>query len=287
MKLGVLNIDVTLANFFPKEIEITHLDTEENLPQVDALFIDWIPRSKRKTYAIVQQAKIIKHYTRKKQKILIFDRYLGLTQKEFNWLKNFDVTFLEPAIKYRENFDYLPIWTELYDLKSYPDIEIKEKIFDLGTKDLLKNKIASFEDYYVKFSLNYPKKSVVYWSNLLKEKEEEYKEVGIRKTNFDFEKLKATVLIGTPLHYNIGYLYPEVFNLMRVGCLPLLPKEHKYFWSLFDELVIDKIGYINYNLGIYETVAIPMIVDVYEKIREMFPEMNVEYTINFLMEKLK
>lgn len=286
MKLGTLNVDEVLASYFPKSYELVPLNGEE-LPEIDALLIDWVPRGKKKTPAVIQQAKIINHYVKQKKRTVIYDRYLGLTVHEFEWLKKFDVVFTEPAIKYRRDFTSIMPWTETYDLSSYPDIDFSKKTIDLATKDLLRNKIGPFEDYYVEFATHYPKHSVVYWSNLLKEKEDEYKDAGLKKTNFEFENVRTTIIIGTKTAYDVGYLYPEVFNLMRVGVLPLLPKEHRFFWSLFDELLIEKLGWINYNLSVYEATVIPLLVDVYQKIETMWPEMKVEHTIDFLLRELE
>lgn len=286
MKLGTLNIDEVLANHFPESYNLIPIEGED-LPDIDALFIDWIPRGKKRIPSFVQQAKVINEYIKKNTRTIIFDRYLGLTSKEFEWLKKFDVVFTEPAICYRKDFETLLPWTEMYDLSTFPNIDLKDKTIDLGTKDLLRNKLKSFENYYVEFSSNYPRYSVVYWSNLLKEKEDEYKEAGLKKTNFEFKDLKSTIIIGTNTAYDVGYLYPEVFNLMRVGCLPMIPKEHRYFWSLFDDLVIEKIGWINYNLSVYEVSCIPLLVDIYERIETYWPEMMIEHTIDFLTRKLE
>jgi hypothetical protein len=286
MILGTLNMDEVLADYFPGTYEMIPL-TGEELPEVDALFIDWIPRGKKKTPAIIQQAKVINHYVKHKKRTVIFDRYLGMTSNEHEWLKKFNVVFTEPAIKFRSGFTTLMPWTETYHLGSYPEIDHDKKTIDLATKDLLRNKIGPFEDYYVEFATHYPKFSVTYWSNLLKEKEDEFKEAGLKKRSFEFEEVKATILIGTKTAYDVGYLYPETFNLMRKGVLPLLPKEHKYFWSLFDELLIDKIGWIGYNLSVYEVTAIPLLVDVYQNVEKMWPEMKIEHTVDFLTRKLE
>jgi hypothetical protein len=280
MLLGTLNIEENLNKELAKTYDIIPMTGEK--PNIDALFVDWIPRSKKRSPSVVLQATVVDWYVKKKVPTIIFDRFLGVTNKEYKWLRKFKTYFFEPAINYRRKFDYLPIWTpEIYDIHTYPDVELNGREVDLGSVDWLSNKLKSFEKYYVEFGKLYPKHHIAYTTKLPKEKEEEYVDANVSYRIFPAENLKFFVLIGTQKAYDIGYLYPELFHYMKRGCVPLLPQEHKYFHSLFSEVVIAKPGDINYVMGGYK-YAIPTIVEIYQCVEKYFPEMKMNHTVDVI-----
>jgi hypothetical protein len=281
MLLGTLNIEENLGRELAKDYELLEMKGDKT-PNIDALFIDWIPRAKKKTPAVVLQATVVDHYVQKKVPTIVFDRFLGVTNKEYKWLKKFRAFFFEPAVNHRRKFDYLPIWTpKIYDLHTYPDIKIDGREVDLGGVDYLKNKLKSFEKYYVEFGKLYPKCHISYSTKLPKEKEDEYYDANVWYRIAAAENIKTFVLIGTQKAYDMGYLYPYLFYYMERGCLPLLPQEHKYFHSLFSDTVIEKPADINYVLGGYDFV-IPVLVDIYQRIEEYFPEMKINHTVDVI-----
>ena len=94
--------------------------------------------------------------------------------------------------------------------------------------------------------------------------------------------MKTFVLIGTNKAYEIGYLNTDVFNYMMSGCLPLLPEEHRYFHGVFSEVVIEKPQDINWILQGWDTIAIPTIAEIYNRINTFYPEMKVNHTIDVI-----
>ncbi len=282
MLLGTLNIEENLGRELAKDYFIHPMKGDE-LPEIDALFIDWIPRAKKKSPSVVLQATVVDHYVKKKVPTIIFDRFLGVTNKEYKWLKKFKTYFFEPAVNHRRKFDYLPIWTpEIYNISTYPDIKIYPREVDLGCDDYLKNKLKSFEKYYVEFASLYPSRKVCYSTKLPKEKRDEYYEAGVGEVRYSVDDLKFFVLIGTHKAYDIGYLYPDLFWYMKRGCIPLLPQEHRYFHSIFSECVIKKMGDISYLMGGYDRVAVPILVDIYERVEKYFPEMKMNHTVDVI-----
>jgi hypothetical protein len=226
------------------------------------------------------------NYARKKIPTVVFDRHLRLTNKEYNWLRKFKVYFFEPAINYRRKFRYLPVWTEIYDIGSYPDVGFNRKV-DLGSVDDLGNKLKSFEEYYIKFGRLYPRWGIRYNHHLTSEKRSEYQESYVYSSRVEPNNTKCFILIGTQKAYEMGYLYPYVFDNMRQGCLPLLPQEHKYFHCLFSDTIIEKMGDINYILEGWNILCIPSLVDIYERVEKYYPEMKVNYTVDVITKCLE
>ena len=288
MRLGVLNIDRVLEGHLQVKYDVTHLDHVKDFPDIDALYIDWIPGN-RTTPTLIRQAAVMDNYVKKKIPVILFDRHLRVSNKEYNWLRKFKVFFFEPAINYRRKFRYMPVWTEIYDISSYPNVSL-ERAIDLGCFDYLHNKLKSFEEYYVEFGRLYPKWSTWYIERddrLSKEKRDEYYELNVKPGGFSSLNTKCSVLIGTQKAYEMGYLYPYIFDIMRDGCLPLLPQEHRYFHCLFSDTVIEKPGDINYILEGYNVLCIPSLIDIYERVEKYYPEMKVNHTVDVITKCLE
>jgi len=285
MKLGTLNIDSVLEGHLQVKCDVTHLDHIEDFPDIDALYVDWETGDKRRP-VMVRQARVMDTYVKKKIPVVLFDRHLRLTNKEYNWLRKFKVFFFEPAINYRRKFRYIPVWTEIYDLHTFPNIEFDRRI-DLGSFDDLGNKLKAFEKYNVMFGQLYPKWKNHYNHLRALEKREEYKESNVHISRVESNDTKCFILTGTQKAYEMGYLYPYVFDHMRNGCLPLLPQEHRYFHCLFSDTVIEKMGDINYILEGWDVLCIPTLVDIYERVEKYYPEMKVNHTVDVITKCLE
>jgi hypothetical protein len=286
MKLGTLNMDKVLEGYLPKSYNVISLEGTSDFPEVDAVFIDW-SKGKKNRPRMARQAAVVDRYVKKKLPVMIFDRLLSITQREYNWLKKFNVRFFEPALNYRRNFDYLPIWTETYDLYSYPEINIDAKDIHLGCHDYLDNKLKAFEKYYVQFGKLYPNWRIHYVMPIPNEKKEEYRDLNVEYLTYDWQRMRTFILIGTNKAYEIGYLNPDTFDYMKMGCVPLLPQEHRYFHGLFSEVIIEKPGDINYFLSGYDVMAIPTIVEIYSRVNTYYPEMKVNHTVDVIQRCLE
>jgi len=290
MKLGTLNIDKVLEECLPEKYDIVSLQWDsiqrKDFPEIDALYIDWTPPGNQASPTSVRQAAVMDNYVKKKIPVVIFDRHLRLTNKEYNWLRKFKVYFFEPAINYRRKFRYMPVWTEIYDLHTFPHIKSVRRI-DLGSFDDLGNKLKAFEKYNVVFGQLYPKWKNLYNYRLDLEKGAEYKESNVHLSRVESNDTKCFMLIGTEKAYEMGYLYPHVFDHMRNGCLPLLPQEHKYFHCLFSDTIIEKMGDINYILEGCNVIGIPTLVDIYDRVERYYPEMKVNHTVDVITKCLE
>ncbi len=284
MILGTLNTDKSLSDEISKQgITIVSLDTNPNTA-CDAFFIDFHPtksdKTPQKAAKLVTQALVLEDAVKKKKPVLIFDRYLGLTLKEYNWLNSSRTKFFEPALIYRSGFRYLPFW---YKPKSLNDIEINdlERPYYLAYKGNVTERMKSFEQYYTYYAKIYPNKKVVYNKSIDKIKEEEYKNFGIERKDFEYSEAQYTFIIGTQMEYKIGYLDSFIFKALECNCIPVIPSEHRYFSSIqtYSDLQI-----IN---GMYNHVYIGLIADVYRNIDRYYPEMKIENVAGEIVNHLK
>jgi len=279
MKLGVINCDKKLLEWLPKSYDLVYLDKKETgkLPDIDALLIDWMPRYMTNKEKLARQVSLVDIYANKKKTIVLFDRYLDMNEKEYGYLKKFNTFFFEPAVNNRGDFKFLPPWTECYTLETLPTHKKKKRSVDFGYIGSLKNRLSSFEKYYVEFASLYPKYNVCYTASLPKPKIDEYKDAGITKKSFGYEDVKCVLVIDTPKNYEIGYINPDVFDIMHKGVLPLFPVEHRFYHSVFD--IIGDVKFISVDIECINDFREVTLLHIYDHIRTIFPEMNIEYTV--------
>lgn len=276
MKLGVFNCSKDILEELP--YDVVQLDNLTSELDVDALFIDWLPRNLTDSKKLAQQAALVEACAKGKKTVVLFDKYLDINEREYKYLKKFNTLFFEPAVNYREGFSFLPPWTKCYDLTELPTYgERGKRDIDLGYIGTLKNRMKGFEKYYVEFAELYPKFNVSYSSSLPKPKIDEYKDAGVTKKEFAYKDMKCFILIDTPRNYEIGYLNPDVFDIISMGCFPMLPIEHRFYHSVFE--VIKDIKFIPFNIQGWEKVREVMLLDMYNNIKTVFPEMSIEYAV--------
>lgn len=286
--LGIFDIKNNLPLEISKKynIEYISLGLKENLPNIDKLFVDWVSKENQKAYA--RQAQLILHYVKKGVKTFIFDRYLSLEEREYNWLKKYDVSFFEPVLRGRMGFDYLPQWIEIPERKY--KVFSENRTIDLAYYGKLENRFSSFEKYYAKFSDMYPDLNVVYTdSSIPKTKKKEYESKNLNFTpKMDFNNTKRTIFIGSKEDYENGYLDEIFFEALKFGCLPLLPKEHKYFHLLFEDLVIDNLYSQRFLIskGV-DFISNVLISDFYDRIQQYYNEFTSSYASDIIIDKLK
>jgi len=289
MILGVLNIDDTLREELSRDFTIdAMLDTKV---KAEALFVDWIPSQvsksldKTKASYLLHQTTLVEEYVKNNLPVLIFDRWFGITQKEFFWFKKNNVKLFEPALNNRRDFQYLPFWTKIKRLKDI-ELEDDERKYSLAYKGYLANKLQSFEKYYVDYGKLYPQSAISYESSINEKKQREYEDYNVEKVPaINFNEAKCTVIIGSRKDYKIGYLSPTIFEALDNNCVPLIAEENRYFGGLSE--VIKTPTQINFFTRTYNFTYIGLLVECYESIENRYPEFKVNHTIDVIKTNLK
>lgn len=283
--LGVYNIEFPLKFELQKHYNIFN-EWGVDFPKIDALYIEWIKKSNSKSYSL--QATIVYRYIKKKIPIVIFDRYLLMTRKEFEWLRKFNNVFLfEPALHNRYGFRYLP---RPINVLKYEDLGKNKKYeWDLGYIGNLANKTYSFKKYYKSFAENNIGSKICYSTILNNDTVEKYRYSNLKRVdNVDWYDIRCAVAIDTYKNYAIGYLNEWIFEAMKKGCLVLLPIEHKYFGNMFNRLVvsnIEDIGILTINLE--ANINQIIIEEIFENIKNLYPEFTMNYTVEVIKECIK
>ena len=252
------------------------LDVGSDAAEIDGLFLDWVPPNFEKDF--IYQAQLVERYV-KKIPIVIFDRHFSVTHQEASWMKKYKTFLFEPAlVTGRSEFIYLPEWTSYYSVLDTEDRPYN--VIDISKN--LEYRIESFEKWYMEYARLFPDKKVAYYTQKIKDfKKEEY-----NKSNLIFIEGEVlpdyTVSDFTVIHSNknvcdIGYLDPVYFIAMNHGCIPLLPDEHRFFHTIFKDLIVRDTKEMDYYVSIYSRVNGPIIEGIFDRIKKHFPEFTVEY----------
>jgi len=270
------------------QMDTVFLEVEDvEFPDLNGLIIDWVDKSKG--HAFTKQALLIDYYTRKKIPIVIYDRNMKVTRKEYKWLNKFRTFFFEPALNHRLGFRYLPHWVEMLSMNNF-NLEKKiERSIDLAYPKNLRGRMKCFEKYYVEYAKMQPDTIIIYCGdNLPHWKVETYKEHGLKNLpTVDWSHTRFTLAIDSKRNYNIGYLDPYIFTAMKHGCVPFIPSEHKYFNGIFKGLEIGKYHEMSWFINSKTDMKEAMIEGVYKDIEKYYPEFTIEYASNMISECFK
>lgn len=271
--IGTYNIEKNMIQKLSGSLELHNFDMgDTSFPKLDGLIIDCMDKENYKAW--VYQAALIEEYT-KKTKIVMFDRYFSITEKEFDWLKKFNVTFFEPAINNRIGFKYLPYWVDDIKIDWLDDKE--RKIHLAYSHKNLEDRLKYFEKYYGEYAKLFPKVSVYYSTlklNDIKKKEYENNNLVFHKM-IDFRNVSYSIVIGSKKDYEIGYLDESVFNLLKYGCVPILAVEHKYFHALFGKFVTNNVNITDYFTSM-SGISNALIEGILDNLHNLFPEFLID-----------
>lgn len=280
--IGFFNCERQFVNYFD---EYQIIDVEgDDFPKIDGLVIDWVLSDRKNpTIDFARQASVVEKYIKKKVPTVIFDRFSSITFKEYKWLKKFNVKFFEPLLLHRDGFKYQPFW--IYDIYDLDDFDGVERQYDVAFKGYIKDKIKSFEDYYVEVAINYPKFSVVYDSYLIKNKIEEYREKNVKKvTNLDLENVKFSIVIGSSRDYKVGKLDSLFANSVNNGCVPLIPRENRFYCSFQNviEQISKPLDITQFFLDFTNDIRYGILMGIHEDVEKSYPEMKVNHFVDVI-----
>jgi hypothetical protein len=265
--IGTCNINNKLFNNLSKTLPVLNLDDSID-KKVDGIIIEWIkPSNDEKS---IKQIQLIQNNI-KKIPIIIIDKNMVMENKEYNWLKKFNVKLYEPAIKNRECFDFLPDFIDFSEIKELKEYKKHEIAYE---NDVITD---GFEKYYCLLSSKHGVKIPCKIHNITKEKKEVYKKLNIDfNLDFDWKDVSTTIVIGSKKDYKIGNLNVNLFNKIQYGCLPLIPEEHRFFGSVMETLIKnynDIFFYIGYNNSIKKL----LLDDIFNRFKKYYPEFTSEY----------
>jgi hypothetical protein len=304
MLIGLLNTKGELLDALAsmKDLQICDFDNQpfnlESCPDIMGLFIDWLPKELNEKH-FIKQATVLQEYVKRGIPVVLFDRHTTISQQEYKWLSKYNVTFMEPRVRFRQGFEWCPQWTGPLPDDFWAGTKDKPRSIKLAYRGPLATQIKSFEKYYKTYATIYPGSTTVYkctdldgWkSNSQKDKLKEWQEHNLVPQNtlknpFEFEDVDTTVLISSYKDYASGYLPDNLFSMMKSGVIPLLPIEHRFFGAMFDNLIVKNETDVHYAVETYPKVRGVIIEEIFDNIFNRYPEFKLDYMIERLMQCL-
>ena len=267
MKIAVNNIDKKLRVELSRISKIVDINSSPR-----GVFIEWVADGD----LFEKQTIIIDKCVKEKIPMIVFDRYQKILPEEISFLVSQGAFLWEPSVAGRMFFSYQPCWG--YFRKS-GDIPLIDKIdgIDLVYMSSLSKKISTFQKYYKPVSDIGDFKVVYVDKDNNDVVNRKVSEMGIDIIGRD-DKIskKSVILLGTEHEYQTGILDPQLFDYLEAGILPLLPKEHRWFHSIFDDVVINNESDVDYFLKTWDKISFGVICDIYEKLNLYLPESDVK-----------
>lgn len=278
---------IGIVTKYPDEVFLEKLNLpykllESNVDvKIDGLFLDWVPPNFEEDF--IYQAQLVEKFIRKIP-IVVFDRHFSMTYQEASWMKKFRTYLFEPAlVTGRSEFVYLPEWTSYYSV-----LDTDDRKFDLiSLSKTLEYSIESFEKWYKEYARLFPNKKVAYYTTVL----EDFKKKEYEKNNLilldgkplpDYTCSNFTIINEAKNVYKIGYFNPVYFIAMNQGCLPLLPEDHRFFHSIFKNLIVTNLEELDFYVSLYAKSKWAIIEDIFDRIKKYFPEFTVEYASDII-----
>lgn len=279
MKIVTSNIDRLLRVELSKICEMVSIKDNPK-----GAFIQWVNGSVIELSGLFnKQTTIIKHCISEGIPLIIFDKFQQMTEEEITFLIKPGIILWEPALNDRMFFSYQPHWGVFPDsLDGIPWNFDEKRPIDLGYYSSLVKLLPTFQKYYQPISETGEHK-VVYFDydnkDIINNKVEQIG-VAVQPTLIEcvdtqLSSIKTTILLGTERDYKTGHLPPQLFEYLQHGVVPMLPREHKWFHSIFNGLVISKPFDTEYILKTYDNIGFGIIHDVYSGLAEHLPESNV------------
>ena len=278
MKLLTLNVE--------DKSFISFIKSMTNGKGDEVLFVDWEPlprpvsQSSNGGKTPIKQVEIVKS-TPKDVKLVIFDRYSSLTKSEAEGYLKKNAILLEPVVRSRPGFLFMPYWISKIDLPlSTWD---KERPFHTGVKTNILHSEA--DATLVKYSKIEGIKIGVSADKISQERFDILKEVA-SFGDFSWDRFYTTLITGTDTDYHYGVL-PDIRNHLKYGVLPLVSHNHKWFHALFKNFIaLDTSTMVWYHkmskIGNYGFID-----ELYKNISNYMPEMLTENFVQTIISLCK
>jgi len=270
MKLLTLNVD--------SKKFIDYANSMVNGKGAEVLFIDWLPTTGSQSQDVTYQIQIIES-TPDDVQMIIFDRHSSMTPEEVDFFKNRGAILLEPVIKPRFGFLFMPYYIDKLDLplstwEKKRQFHFGYKGFDLSPRSerwLLKA-IKEVPDVRVGASIV---------AKLQGDRYNTLKDV-ISIGDYNWNDFNITVITGSDTDYYRGVL-PDITNHLKYGVVPLVHHKHKWFHALFKNFLIFDHYDISWYKIMYKAISYGMIDELYKNIETYLPEMITENFVSTII----
>ncbi len=283
-KICVYNIGVDLLKELESRIKVLPSDFSKT---PDIFYLEWYPPEYgKKDEKFIHQITSLKYAcTKLKIPVIIFDRFMSIDNSVRRWLKKYKIKIIEPSIFPSNGTTFLPPYINTKkDLGFFPKRNVDLGIIDENMKD----KVSSFEKYFLDFASLNPDMTVKYkgFNNYFKKNEYTDKNL-IYDENINWKDISFTIAISKKSGYKKGFFESYIIDAINNGCVPLLPEEHRFYYSVFKQMYILSRNDMIYLIKNMKIVSEELIYDIFKNINNHFPEFTVEYFCSKILKVFK
>jgi hypothetical protein len=248
----------------------------------EVLFVNWIPTNDVGRDVVRYQIDIIEN-TPKDVQFVIFDRYSSLTSQEIEFFVNRKAILLEPVLKSRPGFDFMPYYIDRLDLplSTWDD----ERPYHFGYKgNALSSKVESCLFRAIK---NIPEIRIGVDSKkrLPAERYQSLKEV-ISFKELWWTDFNTTIIASNDDMCDRGVL-PNITNHLKYGVVPLIHQDHKWFHALFKNFIMFDHHEVSWYKNMYKTLNYGFMDELYKNMELYLPEMLTENFVSKVISMVK
>ena len=139
--------------------------------------------------------------------------------------------------------------------------------------------MSAFEQYYVTYADIFPDVPVIVSA---KKSELKWYPDNIKfETEIDWSDVAFTLIIGSKADYMKGILPLDIFDIMKRGCMVLLPLEHRFFQSFHVPTVEDERD-LDYYIK-HPELRFVGIEEIFGNLEKRYPEFTIEYAVEKLL----
>lgn len=245
------------------------------------LFIDWIPTVENENNRnVISQVEIVET-TPIGVKLIIFDRYRKLTEKETTYLLNRNALLLEPSISTRDGFIFMPYWIRRFNHNL--SVWEHDRPYDSG---FVGNTLPIDAESILLKAIKHSDVNigVTVYDGMDNDRFNSLSEI-MDLLLIDHHLFKTLVLAGVQDDYDNGVI-PDISKMLENGVAPLITHKHKWLHSLFKEFIIYDYKDILWYKNMYKTCHYGFMDEMYKNIDTYLPEMFVENFVKRLIELL-
>lgn len=285
-----MNIEKYLTDALAQKLPVLEFSKSINMNDIDGVFIEWVDEN---TNSFIEQAAVVDYCAKNKKYIVIYDSNFHLKEKEYRWLqKSTKSRFYESCIKNRPGFFTMNnirqiLWKD-FDLLENIEDDDDDRGNNLYYNGYISNKYKTFEKYYRNTANDYPDIRVSYSDeNISEKKKEYYKESNLMFSKSEWDDVDCSVLIGSYKDYMSGNISQDLYNMMSMLCIPLLPEEHRFFHSIFKSFIVSDFNTIEYFIRTIGKARKAIVIEISENIEKLFPELTMNHTVDTLVDFFK
>lgn len=274
MKLLTLNIDDRKFTSLVKSMGNDKGD--------EVLLVDWLPlptpATQEKTTRKIKNIEVV-NSTPDDVRLVIFDRYSILKKHEIDYYLKKNAILLEPVLRPRPGFLFMPYWINRIDLPLA--VWDKKRPFHTGFIDNTPR--VEYLSKMARYAANINGIDIGITTGKLPEDQYNVLSNIASIGDFHINQFQTTFITGNHNDYHFGVM-PDIRTHLRNGVIPIVSHNHKWFHALFKNFIEFDISTMQWYYTMNKKISGYGFMDeIYNNIGKYMPEMFAENFIQTII----